>query len=591
MTERPTSEQAEKWLSEHVELMGELRNATTRDAGFREWRQNTLTVLQRLWPGKPTRAQRFRRVAFAPPTGASDEALARESFEKGFAEARRLLQFWLAEIKLNGLNDHGGPIEPDDDAFTMPKTEGVAESGDSEPSDLGIEKAEFSAEPSGEDAGLGTFEEVAPVADAGSMTSAVPMLPTTPTRIEAPRAETPSVPTTPTRIEAPRPMIPSVPMMPTRVDGTTGTGARPAGKDATAKRMAEIVKFPSPPPHAPEYLANPPDPSGKVPPAQPKAAERPAAERPAKSAQRPRKARLKDMLGLGDDSVGASAPPPSAAPTPSPSPKPEPSVVAQAPVPTPGVAPKPPAKIERAPAKPAAIAPARAGSGARPAGSGGKSRGSGGRTPSPGTQWATRPAATTSAAASPRAQAAVPSPSASAAPTAQSPTPTLASSPLQETETRPTVERPGELVSAHESLIEAMTGVFVTKPDLGSPIEPPIRPEVTLAAPPKPAAGSSSAPGETVIAFPLGVPSVPTLIRSTPGVPEIVALAGELERLGVPASEMGRVRDALMNLALRLGTGKVDWQLLQVGVSLVMRHPRLAARALPLLLPYFERAA
>ena len=91
--------------------MGQLRNATTRDGGFREWRPNTVTVIQRIWPDQSTRAQRFRRVPFAPPSARADEAAARESFERGFAEARTLLRQWQVELGGDG-TESPAPFEP-----------------------------------------------------------------------------------------------------------------------------------------------------------------------------------------------------------------------------------------------------------------------------------------------------------------------------------------------------------------------------------------------------------------------------------------------------------------------------------------------
>lgn len=103
MTARPTKQQALKWLEEQIKHMGELRNATTRDGGFKQWRQSTVTVLQRIWPDQPAHAYRFRRVPFAPPSARADEQEARECFEKGFAEARGLLKLWVADINHRGL--------------------------------------------------------------------------------------------------------------------------------------------------------------------------------------------------------------------------------------------------------------------------------------------------------------------------------------------------------------------------------------------------------------------------------------------------------------------------------------------------------
>src|SRR5881409_998172 len=100
--------------------MNDFRNATTRDSGFKQWRQNTLTTLQRIWPGETVRADRFRRVPFAPPSARANEQEARECFERGFAEARGLLKLWVTDINHRGLEGaseeeiatKGGPPSP-----------------------------------------------------------------------------------------------------------------------------------------------------------------------------------------------------------------------------------------------------------------------------------------------------------------------------------------------------------------------------------------------------------------------------------------------------------------------------------------------
>jgi hypothetical protein len=99
-----TPQQAQAMLDKQIEILDSLRNATTRAVEFREWRQVTLTLIERLWPDQPARAQRFRRVPFSPASMRADEKISREAFERGCAEARRLLQLWSAEIAAHGLN-------------------------------------------------------------------------------------------------------------------------------------------------------------------------------------------------------------------------------------------------------------------------------------------------------------------------------------------------------------------------------------------------------------------------------------------------------------------------------------------------------
>ncbi len=95
---------AQAKLEKQIEQLGELRNAGTRAVEFREWRQTTLTLIERIWPDQTTRATRFRRIPFSPTSANADDKVTREAFERGCAEARRLLRLWLAEIGSHGVS-------------------------------------------------------------------------------------------------------------------------------------------------------------------------------------------------------------------------------------------------------------------------------------------------------------------------------------------------------------------------------------------------------------------------------------------------------------------------------------------------------
>src|SRR5258707_11627362 len=85
-----------------VELSG-LRNAGTRDSGFKLWRQTTLTLIQRTWPGDDTRSARFRRIPFSPPSTRADTRETREWYERGCAEAAVFLRELIDEIEQLGV--------------------------------------------------------------------------------------------------------------------------------------------------------------------------------------------------------------------------------------------------------------------------------------------------------------------------------------------------------------------------------------------------------------------------------------------------------------------------------------------------------
>src|SRR5947208_1866892 len=103
MSPEVTQEQAIEWLEEQLELLGRLRNATTRDATFRQWRQGSLTVIERIWPGDHGRADRIRQVRFSPPAGRADERVTREHYERGYNETRRMLKLWISEVRHHGI--------------------------------------------------------------------------------------------------------------------------------------------------------------------------------------------------------------------------------------------------------------------------------------------------------------------------------------------------------------------------------------------------------------------------------------------------------------------------------------------------------
>ena len=95
---------AQAKLDKQIEQLGELRNGGTRAIEFREWRQTTLTLIERMWPDQSSRATRFRRIPFSPASANADDRVMRDAFERGCAEARRLLRLWHAEIGSRGVS-------------------------------------------------------------------------------------------------------------------------------------------------------------------------------------------------------------------------------------------------------------------------------------------------------------------------------------------------------------------------------------------------------------------------------------------------------------------------------------------------------
>jgi hypothetical protein len=103
MTDPDAAPRAREWLERQLADLGQLRNAARRDHNFKTWRQQTLTVIQRVWPGETRRVDRFRRIPFSPSTPRATEAQVRECYERGWGEAGVLLREFLSEIDLLGL--------------------------------------------------------------------------------------------------------------------------------------------------------------------------------------------------------------------------------------------------------------------------------------------------------------------------------------------------------------------------------------------------------------------------------------------------------------------------------------------------------
>lgn len=99
MTPHVHPDQALALLKAQLEELGTLRNSNTRDAAFKHWRQNTLTVIQRIWAGDGNRAARFKRIPFSAPGAKPDRDAVRTAFEKGCGEALSCLRAFVGEVE------------------------------------------------------------------------------------------------------------------------------------------------------------------------------------------------------------------------------------------------------------------------------------------------------------------------------------------------------------------------------------------------------------------------------------------------------------------------------------------------------------
>jgi hypothetical protein len=77
----------------------------------------------------------------------------------------------------------------------------------------------------------------------------------------------------------------------------------------------------------------------------------------------------------------------------------------------------------------------------------------------------------------------------------------------------------------------------------------------------------------------------------SPAGQQLMALAVELEDLGVTEAHRARLRDVLLELARNLDTDRLTWDQLRHATDMAMSFPVLAKRLLPILMPYMDRAA
>ena len=213
MSDRMPTAQALEQLREVISILRELSNAGPRDQSFKQWRQVTLTLLQRIWPNDQGNAARFRRIPFSPPSSRADARTVRECYERGVCEAIAYLESLLQEI----------------------------ESGTSR---------------------LG--RKLVRLAEAPLASAAEPPRPAEPEQIREPRAEAPSA----------QPLIPADPMpAPPPKARESSIAPRPA-KPAPAPAAPERPAVPPAPP-APARAASPPPASEKPAQARPERRSKP----------------------------------------------------------------------------------------------------------------------------------------------------------------------------------------------------------------------------------------------------------------------------------------------------------------------------
>jgi len=292
-------------LDDQITQLGTLRNANPRDAGFKLWRQNTLTVLQRIWPGDSTRSERFRRIAFSPSHGKPDGQTLRDWYTRGCTETTSYLNALIDMIDREGV-----PPAPDVTPEALPS------SACSREDDFPVLDLPAQGGGAGRPLVLGQSDSLADMAampgtDSGREAGA-PAPPQLKVELKGPV----TTPEAPMSVSMPRPAS---------LQAERTAEPRPAAEPEQA-----AVISPKLPPTSEPPIVTPSVPASVTPPAGTPVGKRPARPTKARKTAAPKsKLKLKDMLGLGS----LEAPRPTAQPVePAPAPVVATPVAASAPI-------------------------------------------------------------------------------------------------------------------------------------------------------------------------------------------------------------------------------------------------------------------
>lgn len=516
-------------IEEQVAQLGTLRNANPRDPGFKLWRQNTLTVLQRVWPGDSTRSERFRRIAFSPSHGKPDGQTLRDWYTRGCTDAAAYLSALLEMIAREGV-----PPAPSLKPEALPSAALARE--DDFPV---LELPSSGVTPGGPTIVLGQGDSLADAAaipgtderDKGS-----PAPPQLKVQLKGPV-------TTP---KAPEPVIPQRPAsLPSRQQKNSNSpdGDEPRGPAKLPAQLAGKL----PPPPAPESLESAPNqmPVLEVEPA-PKAAEpAKAAAKPAAPVTPPAKAVVPVAATPAPTPTAAATP---AAPTPTAAPAKKPARATKARKAAPKTKLKDLLGLNAIEAAAQAAAQAAQVAQAAP--------------PPP----ASRPAPP---AASPAPQPPVADAVAAAPPAPQPQPPFAPTPPVSKAEARAAAARAEAQAEAAEHALPQLDDAAATQAT-----EDFLRSSPVLGLTGRPVQRNTDDTGFT-----------------DPDAIAVASLAAELGRLGVPEDEREPMRVELGGLAVEFEAHTPQWSTLQRAVTLSMKHPELAKRLMPVVLPWLNRAA
>jgi hypothetical protein len=563
-----------QWLGEQLEAMGTLRTANSRDLSFKSWRQNTVTVLQRIWPGNREVVERFRRIVFTPPQSRPDPRLTRDWFGRGIAESRTYLQSLLDQIDRDGVpavsdGDHDRDAKDLEDEVGFPMLD-LTDSGEVRMPSHAPESASAPSIASGDlDVTVGYTTP-----DEQGVVPHDPVSPLPPSLMMQWRV--------PAAFALKRPAVPASPAPPALGESSVESGEP---RETEVRPEVEIPRAPSLPPAekpAPPVAAKPAVPVDETPPA-------PAAAKPAVPAA------AKPVAPV------AAKPAVPVVPT---TPKPVAPVAAKPATPVVPTTPKPVAPVAAKPATP--VVPT---------------------TPKPVAPVAAKPATPVVPSTPQPVEPVAAMPSSPAVP--GTPVPAqgrVDTSPPERRETgargkngRARIRKAGPKPRLKDLLglgeFETRTHeaeAALTRATPAAPPAPPATPPPVAVAPLAPVAEKAGPEPEEEDAegnreratldfmqnSPVfGVVGRPVQRRTDttefldPDAVAVATLAAELGRLGVPEGMKSSLASRLTDVARHLDEGEIGWALLRGSVTDAMQYPELARRLLPVLLPWLERAA
>ena len=567
-------------LEKQLVELSRLRNANTRDPDFKVWRQTTLTLIQRIWVGDDSRSGRFRGVPFSPATSRADTKLAREWFERGCAEAARILRSLIEEINEHGVVKGAAPVMaepeslPEDEnvpILSLDESESHTTSGDysDEPDDLRLSDDVEPADAEYEEDELG-----------------IPDIP------DPPGARSPKPVSRPMAKAAPPPARAEAPKAPAAKPAAPRSAAPPEAKSSAGGRRASDQEIPI-------SETAPPGPSRGVTVSNGGGSKSAAKKPPAKEPVA--KDRLKDMLGFepGSKVTSSAEPTPSAPPSrPAPTHTPRPAAPAGRAATPRREPPPPPTDLQTARDHFGTIAP----ESVAPLDESGASEDFAPPARSPRAACPAPPRAAPPRPAPPRAEPpraqqpveetweseeaeimddVMPIPLESPAPAGNPPDAEPWTSEPQSGVGAPQGYDENALKRAFEAALQS----FVKRRGDSQPA-----PEPVAESEPDDLLGSSPVFNVTARPVKRRAEESGGRYHTATGI-AMAAIATEVEAMGVPATDCSQARAALLELADHFERRDLTWDTVRDAVRLLVEYPVVARRVLPLLVPHLDEAA